>query len=648
MPRYTIKELEEVFPANVVAFPGAAQPKNTGSTDSLSGAPPAIMTQRRAQNVAAVAANQPSMTVAAQSGRRQDNSRSGIAYRIALKARQNGESFAQCCENIRTHPDTASWYSEKGILNNNRELWRAWERAGKSATTTAVASLPTIKVRDGIRHKLAEAGLLVMRGAGVQFYQRDIELVRVCMILAKTSDDQDILVPGIMRVSLPMIERALAKSAYWEKRSRNGEFRRINPPRDVAEQIAAMVGEWGFPTLKGIIGTPTLRRDGSVLEAEGYDPGTGLYLFSPPPMPPISTDPSKADAMAALALLDGLLTEFPFVDAASRAVALSMLMTPVLRGAFSVVPLHAVTAPGAGTGKSYLANIASVIATGERCAVKAASPNPEETEKRLMGAVLDGRLIVAIDNVNGELTGDFLCQLTEQELLEVRRLGKSDTIRVRNSFTVFANGNNLIVVGDQVRRTLVCHLDANMENPEARIFNADPIAMVLADRGQYVAAILTIARAYLAAGKPGRLPPLASYEGWSGLVRSALVWLGRADPVATMATAAAEDPIRQQRAAVFAAWAAELPLAPARFMTGEIIEMANEHDTAAYGKLPKPKRPLLRDALRDAAGGRDGFGIDAKRLGRWLTRNAGVVCGGHKLEVDRSDKARPRWLLSPV
>jgi putative DNA primase/helicase len=58
--------------------------------------------------------------------------------------------------------------------------------------------------------------------------------------------------------------------------------------------------------------------------------------------------------------------------------------------------------------------------------------------------------------------------------------------------------------------------------------------MVRRDRGRYVAAALTIVRAYIVAGKPDRLRPLPSYEPWSDLVRSSLVWLGRSDPVATM------------------------------------------------------------------------------------------------------------------
>jgi putative DNA primase/helicase len=68
-----------------------------------------------------------------------------------------------------------------------------------------------------------------------------------------------------------------------------------------------------------------------------------------------------------------------------------------------------------------------------------------------------------------------------------------------------ANGNNIAVEGDMTRRTLLGRLDAGMERPEEREFADDPVKLVLADRGKYLAAALLIVRAYIAAGMPGRL-----------------------------------------------------------------------------------------------------------------------------------------------
>ena len=109
-------------------------------------------------------------------------------------------------------------------------------------------------------------------------------------------------------------------------------------------------------------------------------------------------------------------------------------------------------------------------------------------------------------------------------------------------FTVFANGNNIIIYGDLTRRCIRCRLDANLEDPTERTFSGDPVATILADRGRYVAAILTIARAYIAAGTPNPPHRIPSYERWSDFVCGALVWLGWENPATSMATVRSENP----------------------------------------------------------------------------------------------------------
>jgi len=95
-----------------------------------------------------------------------------------------------------------------------------------------------------------------------------------------------------------------------------------------------------------------------------------------------------------------------------------------------------------------------MIATGERCAVKAMAATYEETEKRLVGSALAGSPIIAVDNCRQPIEGDFFCQVIERPLLELRALGKSDIHRIPNTFTLFANGNNASVPEDMVRRTI--------------------------------------------------------------------------------------------------------------------------------------------------------------------------------------------------
>jgi len=119
---------------------------------------------------------------------------------------------------------------------------------------------------------------------------------------------------------------------------------------------------------------------------------------------------------------------------------------------------------------------------------------------------------------------------------------------------LFANGNNITLVGDIYRRVITCRLDAGVDRPEKRQFTLNPRGMILADRGAYVAACLTIARAYQVAGRPNRRPQIGSFNEWSDCVRSALVWLGEADCVETMDDARAEDPHRLAQEALLTEW----------------------------------------------------------------------------------------------
>lgn len=311
-------------------------------------------------------------------------------------------------------------------------------------------------------------------------------------------------------------------------------------------------------------------------------------------------------------------------------------MTPVARGAMQVAPLHAADAPEAGSGKSYLFDVASAIATGEIAPAIAAGRDEEETEKRLVAELMTGQPIISIDNLNGELGGDLLCQAIERPTIKPRILGRSETRRIENTVTIFGNGNNFRVVGDIVRRVVLCSMDANLERPELRQFCGDPVATVLADRGAYIAAVLTIVRSYMITGCPNRCAPLASFEDWSQLIRSSLVWLGRTDPVETMETARADDPTRTNLRAIVSAW----------LVVNETNKPMTTGDLKDIACSTLDKDMMLNKAISVVATAPGRSEIDPKRLGNWLSRNKGRIIDGLKIkgEKDKHTKQMVWWL----
>jgi putative DNA primase/helicase len=307
-----------------------------------------------------------------------------------------------------------------------------------------------------------------------------------------------------------------------------------------------------------------------------------------------------------------------------------------------VAPLHANRAPTPGSGKSFLVDIASAICSGQPCPVISAGTDEFETEKRLGAALLKGQALITIDNLNGELRGDALCQMIERPIVEVRPLGVSRLVRIESRATLFATGNNIVLVGDVVRRVLLCSLDPDVERPELRQFKKKPFDTVMAARGNYVAAALIVVRAYLAAGCPNALPALASFEDWSRMVRSALVWLGRADPVQTMETARAGDPELDELRRVVAAWLNAI--GPDRPQSAGQLKQAGEQWDSSTAR---PAHPALKEALMSVA--LSTGGIDARKLGHWLARKRGRIVDGHKLTSrDDSHNKQRLWYLTPA
>jgi putative DNA primase/helicase len=306
----------------------------------------------------------------------------------------------------------------------------------------------------------------------------------------------------------------------------------------------------------------------------------------------------------------------------------------VVRGALTVAPMHVFKARTAGTGKSYLADTVSAICTGQPCPAISISPKEDETEKRLVGLLMGGYPICSIDNVNGELGGDLLCQAVERPIIRIRVLGKSDIFEVESRATFFATGNNLRVRGDMVRRTVVCNLDANMERPELREFKGNPVQDVLADRGRYVSACLIIVRAYIAAGMPGRLKTIASFEDWSSTVRSALVWLGCEDPAASMEEAREDDPETSELNEILSVWHQEV--GEVAMTVQQLVKKLNTKEPTKNGEPTDYFYPSLRELLR--ASFEERGEINTRKLGNAIkqTRVGSSISGGSSATTERA------------
>ena len=473
--------------------------------------------------------------------------------------------------------------------------------------------------------------------SGVQIYQRYDMLVRPVRLSVPDGEKKH----GIRRDSGALITKDVTPAWLDEQFARSAEWYRLedkkkvrmNPPRGAATAYLSRAGNWKVPVLAGITQRPTLRRDGTVLQTPGYDRRSGL-IYDPGEVvfPPIPEEPTKVEAQRALAQLEHLFSEFSFVDETAKSVALAASLTALVPHMFSGIPLFAFDAPSIGTGKSYLVKTITLIATGHAPAVMSQGKTDEENEKRLASAMIASDSLIAIDNCDRPIEGDFLCSLLTEESVQVRILGKSEVTRLLARCMVMATGNNLVFYGDIARRTFVCRLDARSERPDLIQYSFRPDEEVRKDPAKYVCAGLTVLRAYIAAGGPHKMDEIASFEEWN-VVREAIVWLGRADPAQSRERILLEDPQKGELLDLLRLWWAALK--------GQRKTLTELHAIAEEGKHPKVGELVSTLSAKTRQGT-----FNARSIGKYLTKQVDRIAGGLALhaEIDSSGTKR-YWMV---
>jgi putative DNA primase/helicase len=337
--------------------------------------------------------------------------------------------------------------------------------------------------------------------------------------IAEVEDDEE--GPRIVHLSHARLRGRLDRIAAWERETKEG-IQPARPPRDVVEDMQALPRL--LPPLRGITGTPAFARDGTLATDPGYQPATQLY-YAPAgqPVPPVPAKPDDTDIMRAKQIIgQEWLSDFPFLDDASRAHAIAVPVTAIARELIDgPVPLFAIDAPTAGTGKSLLAGGVGLVVSGSSSAVMADERNEEELRKRVTAILIAGRPVAVFDNVRRRLQSSVLGALLTATTWSDRILGKSDTLELPNRTVWMATGNNLQMNDEMARRTVWIRIDAKIDRPWQRVGfrHPDLTAWLSRHRHELVWAFLVLVRNWLARGRPeweGR--PLGSYESWSSVV----------------------------------------------------------------------------------------------------------------------------------
>ena len=218
----------------------------------------------------------------------------------------------------------------------------------------------------------------------------------------------------------------------------------------------------------------------------------------------------------------------------------------------------------------------------------------EETRKTITSLLMDGRKFFLLDNITRPLGGAAIDAALTGEMWSDRKLGSNESISLPMNLIFMATGNNVTVRGDLTRRLLRCRVSPDEECPETRprFKLTDLLVHIRRSRHSLVMAVLALSKAYINAGS-GRpdvgFKPLGSFQSWSQVVRSILVWLGEEDPVLSQDSLRNEADFERENALRFlVAW---------RGLFGAQPKSARDVVEAAQGSQSDERVDTLNGAL---------------------------------------------------
>ena len=406
----------------------------------------------------------------------------------------------------------------------------------------------------------------------------------------------------------------------------------ISCPMDVANTLRSR-GGGAAPELTGIVGHPTLRPDGSIIDHPGYDERTGVFAhFNVKDFKLPKAQPSRSDAQASLKWIRGtFFAEFPFASAVDSDVAVAALMTGVVRKALGECPAFLISAPTAATGKSALADIIGVIMTGVGPGHQGWPESSEELEKVILAIMLQGIPIVSIDNVSEPLGGDVLNRVVTSEKGSGRVLGVNRIAELPVAFLLIFTGNNVAIEGDTATRIFGCYLNAEVERPDQRNFKRKDIkAWAKRYRADAIYHCLTIMRV---AGKKPKYAKPSRFAAWDNMVRFPLIRAGGEDILKKVDAAVYDDPIAERRSKLLESLYLQFGDTVFRsIQVAELVEHVHEDS--------RPHLKDMRECLRGLINKRKG--LHSQSIGLALSKLENLIINGMTLNkgIDPGTKTK--------
>ena len=382
--------------------------------------------------------------------------------------------------------------------------------------------------------------------------------------------------------TIPYFTFLLGARFAWSKFER-GKPKVIDCPKEVASQFLSLAGteRCPFKDIGRVLSFPVLRDDGSVWRGERkengelfrrFDPITGIY-FDPtgarlPTFPDLWEEDSpnwtsrRAIMKEYVFLRRMICREFQFASAETGADSFMLaLLTVLSRHLYDTAPLFAFTSNAPGAGKTRLLDVISLIACNAIAETHHYPQTEEKFDKKLTAALRGSSPLIGWDDVNcfkrGPVADEYLNQFLTQSARSYIKYYGQDLEGLNVQVTNVMTGVGLEFSGHMHRRAVL--LDIVGQGFRKGGFR--PLKkLALQHRERLIAAGLHVLGGYIRSGLP--LPDLwkndteaelGSFENWSKIVRSAVVWITGVDPCLATYEAAEED-VEGEQICLFLRW----------------------------------------------------------------------------------------------
>jgi hypothetical protein len=447
----------------------------------------------------------------------------------------------------------------------------------------------------------------------------------------------------------------LEKRFEFNKLDKKGGAIPSTCPDRIAKSLLSE-GQWlPLKPLDRISRIPLLQWNGSINDVSGYYLEEKTILDVKKDEFKFKSEPTVDDAKVAAKRLKHFFREFHFKDllgiqdkvnapSVDRSGAIAALLTAVSRHMYDFAPCFITNAHTPGSGKGTLASVITIIQDGKVQSERTWNPDPVELDKVIVSELLNQPPSLVIGNIDSKFGGSIIESLMTKAQYPGRVLGLSKMVYPSTKTLLMANGNNLTISKDMVRRSIMTRLDCGVEKPQNIEYEVkDIIGHTRLHRNQLFVHVLTILQAFLLSGEVDTArSKLNGFEDWDKLVRGALLWIGEADPVQSQIALEEDD---------------EDAVLLSRFIEAFLSDYY-------AGKAVTPKQMILKAESKDLMDkGSEDYcetlkeicyiqktdSFSKESLGKFLAKNQGQVKAGYCIKkLKRLEGGQPWTVEAPI